>query len=70
MSQQLVDVLNTNTINVKIHLIHYSVEEKLGPYNGEHIIAHLPEGKTLADYTWISVWCRQAGVSNCIHKLQ
>ena len=42
---------------------YFSREEKLGPYNGEHLIAHLPEGKTLADYTWISVWCRQASVS-------
>ena len=44
-------------------MIIHSPEEKLGAYNGEHLIAILSPGKTLADYTWISVWCRQAGVS-------
>ncbi|XP_072030814.1 uncharacterized protein [Amphiura filiformis] len=37
--------------------------EKLGAYNNQHVVAVLLPGKTLSDYTWISVWCVQAGAN-------
>ncbi|XP_072047947.1 protein Skeletor, isoforms B/C-like [Amphiura filiformis] len=40
--------------------------EILGAYTNEDIIVTLPEGTTINDFKWISVWCRQA-VANFGH---
>lgn len=45
--------------------IHFS-SEKLGAYNNEDLTIHLDTSAgpgSLSDYLWISVWCKQAGVT-------
>jgi hypothetical protein len=47
---------------------------KLSAYDHNNIVLTLPDGTTVADIVWLSVWCKQATVSLlsivCGHKLQ
>ncbi len=35
----------------------------LGAYSNQNIVLRLPEGKTLRDIKWLSVWCREFKVN-------
>ena len=41
--------------------------EKLGAYMNADVVLTLPEGKTVADVMWLSIWCEQAVVSVHVH---
>ncbi len=49
--------------NAKLMFIFFS-SDKLGAYNNAELIATLPDGMSLTDYKWVSVWCKVASVSN------
>lgn len=35
----------------------------MGAYSNQNIVLRLPEGKTLRDIKWLSVWCREFKVN-------
>ena len=39
--------------------------EKLGAYDNEDLVVTLPDGMTITDLKWVSIWCRQAVVRFC-----
>ena len=38
-------------------------QEGIRGYQGEHVTLTLPDGKTLDDIAWFSIWCEEFGVN-------